>query len=148
MGQAKPKLIKRQSAKSHMRWYSQAIVLGHSHQSFEKDLDELLTTLLCKGRHLLSEHLRIYFSFDFSQSADCILPFLMKMPVKEDFLSSRIPGEVWLVFLGCQVGTHLLICTAGISLLSQSVNTWQKGYMYTNRCNLILQMLFLLYCQG
>lgn len=82
------------------------IILGHSHQSFEEDLDELLTTLLCRGRHLLSYYLHIYFSFAFSQGADCILPSLIKismykMPVREDFLSSRVPGEVWLVFLGC-----------------------------------------------
>lgn len=51
-----------------------------------------------------------------------------KMPVREDFLSSSVPGEVRLVFLGCYVGTHLLFCTVGTSLLSQSSNTWQKGY--------------------
>jgi len=89
-----------------MRWCSQAvIILGHSHESFENDLDELLT-LLCRERHLLSHYLHIYFCFTFSQGADCILPSLMKtsmykMPVREDFLSSGVPGEVCLVFLGC-----------------------------------------------
>lgn len=59
----------------------------------------------------------------------CVLPSFMKtsmyrMPVREDFLSSRVPGEVWLVFLGCYVGTHLLICTEGTSPLS--ISTQQR----------------------